>query len=144
MPRFDHSVVIRTDKETAFDLTQDYQRRLSWDPFLREAKLVDSASAKLGAHAWCVDRIGLGMETVYVSFQRPDVAAVVMTKGPRIIGKFAASWRFKTEDDRIRVVFTYFVKVNRSISLLEPLIVAVFSREMKIRLKCLKQALELN
>src|SRR5574340_827588 len=59
-----------------FTLSQDYIHRLRWDPFLREACLLDGAqSAAVGVRAWCVAHNGLGMETTYVSFQPPTVVA---------------------------------------------------------------------
>ena len=34
MPTFEHSLLIHADRAVLFTLTQDYQRRLTWDPFL--------------------------------------------------------------------------------------------------------------
>ena len=100
-----------------FAFSQDYHRRLRWDPFLRERISLDGAqSAAVGVRAWCVARNGLGMETTYVSFQPPMVVAVKMTRGPRIISAFAGSWRFTelpsqsgsiSGSTRTRVVFRY-------------------------------------
>jgi Polyketide cyclase / dehydrase and lipid transport len=76
MPTFEATIEIRADANALFDLTQDYDRRLDWDPFLKQARLVGGATAAgVGVRAWCVARSGLGMETEYVSFQRPQVAA---------------------------------------------------------------------
>src|ERR671927_353008 len=97
MPTFEATIDIHADVGALFDLTQDYDRRLDWDPFLKEARLVGGATAAgLGVGAWGAARSGLGMETEYVSFRRPDVVAVKMTRGPALFGSFAGSWRFKT------------------------------------------------
>ena len=133
-----------------FALSQDYTHRLRWDPFLREARLLDGAqSAALGVCAWCVAQNGLGMETTYVSFQPPTVVAVKMTRGPRIIASFAGSWRFSAlpADDglpRTRVVFRYQVAGRpRWLSfLLDPLLATIFRRETERRLLALKRAVE--
>ena len=37
MPTCEHSVLIDAERGELFALTQDYGRRLAWDPFLREA-----------------------------------------------------------------------------------------------------------
>src|SRR5581483_7217601 len=96
MPTFEAAIDIHASADALFDLTQDYARRLDWDPFLKEARLVDRAAVPaVGVRAWCVARTGLGMETEYVSFRRPHVVAVKMTRGPRILKSFAGSWRFK-------------------------------------------------
>jgi hypothetical protein len=133
-----------------FTLSQDYPHRLRWDPFLREARLLDGAqSAAVGVRAWCVADNGLGMETVYISYQPPTVVAVKMTRGPRIIAAFAGSWRFiELPTDaglsRTRVVFRYQVAGRpRWLSfLLDPLLAAMFRRETQRRLLALKRAVE--
>jgi hypothetical protein len=133
-----------------FTLSQDYTRRLRWDPFLREARLLDGAqSAAVDVRAWCVAHNGLGMETRYVSFQPPTVVAVKMTRGPRIIASFAGSWRFSALPSpngqaRTRVVFRYQVVGRpRWLSfLLDPLLAAIFRRETMLRLLALKRAVE--
>src|SRR5262245_53596048 len=67
--RFEHTAIVDGSPEEVFGLTQDYARRLTWDPFLREAVLLDGASAPgVGVRARCVARSGLEMETEYVSF----------------------------------------------------------------------------
>ena len=133
-----------------FTFSQDYHRRLRWDPFLREARLLDGAqSAAVGVRAWCVAHNGLGMETTYVSFQPPTVVAVKMTRGPRIITSFAGSWRFtelpsQSGSAHTRVVFRYQIAGRpRWLSfLLDPLLAAIIRRETQRRLFALKRAVE--
>ncbi|HTF80630.1 MAG TPA: SRPBCC family protein, partial [Cytophagales bacterium] len=80
--KFSETIEIMVKPEFVFDYTQDYNNRLKWDTFLIEAYLLDNAThAGKGVKAWCVSRNGLGMETQYVSFNRPKVTAVKMTKG---------------------------------------------------------------
>ena len=93
MPRRQESIEIASEPETIFDLIHDYARRLEWDPFLCEARILGGASeAAAGVVTRCTARNGLAMETVYVSFQRPYRAAVRMTNGPAIFASFAAMW----------------------------------------------------
>lgn len=143
---FEDSILIRGTPDALFALTQDYGRRLEWDPFLRSARLVGGATrAGLGARAWCVAHNRLGMETQYVSFNPPTVAAVKMTRGPWFIGAFAGSWRFLPEaDGRTRVVFRYSVRGRPRWlqALLNPILVRVFAREVRRRLEGLKEYVE--
>jgi hypothetical protein len=136
------SVEVAAEPRTLFDWTQDYSRRLDWDPFLREATLVGEAErAGLGVRAWCVARVGLGMETRYVSFNPPGACAVEMTRGPWFIRSFAGSWRFEPlEPGRSRVTFSYHL-VGRP-ALLTRLLVQVFARETRRRLAALKRVVE--
>jgi len=143
---FEDAILIRDTPEALFALTQDYGRRLAWDPFLRSAELMGGATAAgPGVRAWCVAHNGLGMETEYVSFNPPTVAAVKMTRGPWFIGGFAGSWRFLPEaDGRTRVVFRYSVRGRPAWlgALLNPILVRVFGREVRRRLQGLRDFAE--
>ena len=89
--KFSESIEIKARSESVFDYTQDYKKRLKWDTFLTEAYLLDNATqADKGVRAWCVSKNGLGMETQYVSFIRPKVTAIKMTKGPYLFREFVA------------------------------------------------------
>ena len=136
------SVEIDAEAAALFELTQDYERRLDWDPFLKEARLVDGAErAGVGVRAWCVARNGYGMETRYVSFHPPTACAVEMTRGPRCFREFAGSWRFEPIGmGRTRVTFTYHL-VARPALFSRPLS-RLFAREMRGRLAALKRAAE--
>jgi ribosome-associated toxin RatA of RatAB toxin-antitoxin module len=136
------SLEIEAEPQALFDLTQDYARRLAWDPFLREARLVGGAGeAGLGVRAWCVARSGFGMETQYVSYKPPRVCAVEMTRGPWFFRSFSGSWRFEPLGaGRTRVSFTYNV-VGRPEFLSGP-IARVFARDTRRRLAALKRAAE--
>src|SRR5262245_66304072 len=94
--KFEHVAVVQGDPGQVFALTQDYSRRLSWDPFLRRAELVGGAVAPgVGVRAWCVARSGLGMETEYVSFAPPRIAAGKMTRGPWAWESFGCARAFR-------------------------------------------------
>lgn len=143
---FDRSIEIAASPDELFSLTQDYARRLEWDPFLKSAKLVDGAQAAgIGVRAYCVARSGLGMETEYVSFNPPRACAVKMTRGPRPLESFAGSWRFEeVARGRTRVGFRYNLRVRpRWLSwLLGPIMGWIFARDTRKRLTALKIAIE--
>jgi ribosome-associated toxin RatA of RatAB toxin-antitoxin module len=143
---FEDSIVVHASPEALFALTQDYGRRLAWDPFLREARLVGGATeSAVGVRAYCVARSGLAMETEYVSFRPPHVTAVKMTRGPWIIESFAGSWRFAAEgEDATRVIFKYQVRARPRwlAGLLTPILTRVFAHDVRKRLRGLKTAVE--
>jgi ribosome-associated toxin RatA of RatAB toxin-antitoxin module/antitoxin component of MazEF toxin-antitoxin module len=142
----EHSIVIDAPAEVLFDLSQDYKRRLEWDPFLRSAELLDGSSEPaVGVRALCVDRNGTAMETEYVTYNRPRAVAIKMTRGPWFLESFAGSWRFEEiEPGRTRVDFSYSVKGRPRwlASLLDPILRRVFAREMRPRMEGLKAAAE--
>lgn len=144
MSTFAHSIVVNAPQAWLFDLMQDYDRRLEWDPFLSEARLVDAQNAALGARAWCVDKAGRGMETEYVSFAPPDRVAVKMTRGPWMFRSFAGSWRYEALGDAVtRVTFRYHVEARVSaLSLGDRALTRIMSRTMGSRLQVTRDRLE--
>jgi ribosome-associated toxin RatA of RatAB toxin-antitoxin module len=145
VPHFQHSIEIQADREELFDLTQNYDLRLSWDPFLKEARLIGGSEAGVGAHAWCVAKNGLGMETEYVSFKRPEVTAIKMTKGPSVFRSFAGSWRFDESgpvSTRVTFRYNFSTRPGWLQPIVGPILRIVLSRENRKRLVALKKAVE--
>ncbi len=141
---FRESIEVAAEPAALFELSQDYDRRLDWDPFLREARLLDGATrAGEGVRAWCASRLGTGMETRYVSFHPPGACAVEMTRGPWFLQNFAGSWRFEPiAPGRTRVVFSYNLVARPR--WLAPLLQAVFARESRRRLRAFGDFAELR
>ncbi len=139
---FEQSIEIEAEPEALFALTQDYARRLAWDPFLRSAALVGGARAPgVGVRAWCVARTGLGMETEYIAYDPPRVAAVRMTRGPWVLRTFAGTWRFEASGSgRTRVRFRYHLRARPR--LLTGLLTRHFARDTGRRLAALKAYVE--
>jgi hypothetical protein len=145
----EESIEISAEPHTVFDLIHDYSRRLEWDPFLREARLLEGANAAaVGVKSVCTARWasgGMAMETVYVSFDRPGVAAVKMTRGTGPLAEFAASLRQEAVGPgRTRVTYRFKLAARpRWLRfLLDPFLDAIFAREVRSRLSALKRFLE--
>jgi hypothetical protein len=136
-----------------FDTVHNYQIRLNWDTLLSSAAIIDgSTGAGLGVRTLCVGRgavSGFGMETVYISFDRPKVAAVRMTRGPWFVKDFAASIRHEAGAgnggiDRSFIVYKFRIMARPRWlrPVLDPILHAVFRRETMKRLKSLKRYME--
>jgi hypothetical protein len=138
--KFSESIEIKSPAELVFDYTQDYANRLKWDTFLTEAYLLDNATqADKGVKAWCVAKNGLGMETQYVSFNRPKVTAIKMTKGPYMFKEFAASWTFKEEIIGVtKVTFLYSFSLRFPFNLASFIIKRILQANVRQRLLDLK------
>lgn len=139
--KFSKSLEIDSTREQIFDLTQDYERRLEWDPFLSKAHLLDGAETpQVGTKALCVDHHGFPMEVVYVSYKRPEVAAVKMTRGPFFLASFAGTWRFtELGNDRTSVLFEYFYRLKWPYAIATRFIDGIFDREITARLEALRR-----
>ncbi len=144
MPSNTISIDIRARSEAIFDVVHNYNLRLEWDPFLREARLLDGAKqAATGVSSRCVARWGAGgaaMETRYVTFSRPDVTAVRMTRGPWFLQSFAASIRHtQITDDTVRVTYCYNFRARMLAVFIEPIVGWMLRRETTQRLGALKR-----
>ena len=149
MRTLEAAIEIRASPEVVFDLLHDYARRLEWDPFLKEARLLDGAvAAGPGVKTLCTARNGfaaLAMETVYVSFDRPRVAAVKMTRGPAVLEAFAASIRQEEIGPgltRVTYRFNFLTRPRWLRPLVGSIAAFLFRREMRRRLEALKCCLE--
>ena len=134
------------DPAALFRLSQDYIRRLEWDPFFRSASLVGGVrEVAAGVRALCVARSVWAMETEYVSYNPPRAAAIKMTRGPWFLGSLAGSWRFDVVAlSRTRVGFCYRLRARPRLLpwLLTPTRARVFAWDTRHRLRALKQAVE--
>jgi hypothetical protein len=143
------SIDIHCEPQAVFDLFHDYDRRLQWDPFLKEARLLNGAvKAGQGVKAMCVARnplARLAMQTIYISYAPPRVAAVQMVRGPWFLRSFAASLRHAHIAPGVtRVVYRYHFRARPVwlASMLNPMLAALFSWETRRRLQALKRALD--
>ncbi len=139
-------IEIECSQEVVFDLSQNYSKRLEWDPYLTEAYLLDGADrADIRVEAYCKNRSGAAMVTKYISFDRPQVAAVKMVKGPFLLRRFSGAWNFKRLSDcRSQLTFNYHFELRGGLfgRMLLPIATYLFSIDMNKRLEAIKHYLE--
>ena len=142
--KFAKSIIVESNIEHIFDFTQDYNKRLKWDTFLKKADLIgDATIAHTGVKAYCIAKNGLGMETQYITYNRPKVTAIKMTKGPFMFKAFLGSWTFKKlSKNRTEVVFLYAFTLRFPFSLLTRFIKNNLESNVKQRLIDLKNKVE--
>ncbi len=134
--------------EAAFDLVHDYARRLEWDTLLSAAYLEGGAArAGRGVVATCVGRGWLrafALTTVYVSFDRPRVAAVKLVRRVPFFATWAASIRHEPAGDGGSTV-TYTLHFTARPAwlrwLVEPVAGRLFRWETRRRLAALRARL---
>ncbi|MES2277645.1 MAG: SRPBCC family protein [Bacteroidota bacterium] len=142
--KFTEQITINRHSETVFDYTQDYANRLKWDVFLKRAELIDGATeAGKGIKAYCVAKNGLGMVTEYVTYNRPKVTAIKMTKGPWMFQSFLGSWTFREISlQQTEVVFLYSFQLRFPFNLAIPFIKTNLQNNVMQRLVYLKKHIE--
>jgi ribosome-associated toxin RatA of RatAB toxin-antitoxin module len=86
-----------------------------------------------------VAKNGLGMETEYVSFNRPKVTAIKMTRGPFMFKAFAASWTFQdVAPEKTLVTFLYSFKLRFPFNITTIIIKEIFKKNVRRRLEDLR------
>ena len=148
MPRGRLIEILPVPAADAFDLVHDYDRRLDWDTLLQAANLTAGYSeARVGAVAICKGRWligGLSVESRYVSFCPPFVAAVKMTNRPFPFDRFAATIRHRDiagSRSSIEYVYTFTTRPRCLRRILDPVVGALFRRETRRRLRSLREFL---
>jgi len=146
MPVVEESLVIRARQQPLFDLAQDYQLRLKWDPFLRDLRFLDDArEAAIGVRVWVKAWTGLTMVVEYVVLNRPELVAMKMVQGPFFLQQFAGSWRFRPHPSgSTEVIFRYVFETRwrRVRWLFDPIVGWVFRRDVRERLWGLNRGVE--
>lgn len=139
------SEIIAAPSAVVFDLVHDYGRRLEWDTLLQAAYLEDGhTAAGKGVTSVCVGRRALGgiaLKTIYVSFQRPAVAAVKMVNTPPFFHTWAASIRHEemtADTSRITYKFHFTSRPRFLRFILDPIMQRVFLWETRKRLQALQ------
>jgi ribosome-associated toxin RatA of RatAB toxin-antitoxin module len=142
--KFKETILIDEKTENVFDYTQDYNKRLKWDTFLKKADLIEGATtADKGVKAYCVAKNGLGMVTEYVTYNRPKVTAIKMTEGPFMFKSFLGSWTFKEiSNDKTEVVFLYSFTLKFPFNILTKYIKTNLQTNVQQRLIDLKYNIE--
>lgn len=142
--KFTETILIDERPEQVFDFTQDYNKRLKWDTFLKKADLIDDAiTAGKGVKAYCVYKNGLGMITEYVTYNRPKVTAIKMTDGPFMFKSCLGSWTFKeVSNHKTEVVFLYSFSIRFPFNLFTKFIKKNLQTNVKQRLIDLKNNIE--
>lgn len=142
------SELLPAPSSVVFDVLHDYERRLRWDTLLQAAYLEPGhAAAGKGLTSVCVGRRALGgiaLKTIYITFQRPTLAAVKMVNTPIFFGAWAASIHHEDiseRESRITYKFHFTAKPKILRFILEPVMKAVFVWETRKRLKALRSYL---
>lgn len=138
------TAIVPASSAAVFDLLHDYDRRLEWDILLRAAYLDDGfTEAKQGATSVCAGRWLLGgfaLKTIYVTFERPKVAAVKLVNRPPFFDTWAASIlheEITPGTSRITYTYTFTAKPRWPRFALEPLMARIFAWEIRKRLRAL-------
>jgi ribosome-associated toxin RatA of RatAB toxin-antitoxin module len=146
MPAVEATITIAAPPGPLFALSQDYALRREWDPFVREMRFLGGATESApGVRVSGRAYNGLTMEVEFVTVKPPHVVAMKMTRGPLMFERFAGSWIFEeTAPGQTQVTFRYVFATRWPWlqCLLDPVIRRMLRRDIRARLRGLKQGAE--
>ncbi len=142
----EHTLLIAAPIDKVYAVSQDYAVRYDWDPFPDNIQLLDGATdIKPGVKVLVAAKSGLQMEVEFVQVCPPTRAAIVMTKGPIFLEKFAGSWIFSDlGNGRTAARFRYAIEVKKWMlpPLTVPLVRLYFNKVVNSRMQGLKNYCE--
>lgn len=133
-----------------FGLLHDYDRRLEWDTLLKKAYLTGGYDkACKGATSCCVGKPMFGMirmQTRYIAFDEPRMAAVVLINRPPFFDSFGASIKHVDNDLGSIAEYTFHFRARPAClrRVLEPIMLRALQRETATRLEALAEFLDNN
>jgi hypothetical protein len=141
-----HELTIHAPQAEVYAASQDYSVRYQWDPFPEKIELLDGATeVAIGVCTRVVAKSGLRMDVEFVQLAPPARAAIVMTRGPAFIDRFAGSWVFKALDaNTTQATFRYVITTKAwAVPPVSEYFAALYFRKVvRARLRGLKQFCE--
>jgi len=142
MPTIKVQALITVPQAWLFELSQDYARRVCWDPFSAQYDFdTPDWAPGVGAELSGKARNGYAMRARYIAFDPPARAAFEMISGPWFFRTFAGAWRFVPQSPHgTTVSFNDPFTVRPSIFrwFMEPLIKRSLAWHMSARIAGLK------
>ena len=107
----EQKIAIDCPQSLCFEISQNYEERLQWDPFPDSYRFLNGSEVKPGLQLSVKARNGFEMVVEYISYSPPFAASIMMVSGPWFIGQFAGTWAFKKNDENQCVAtFKYGIK----------------------------------
>jgi hypothetical protein len=128
-----------------FDVLHDYERRLEWDPVMREARLTGGRSlAGPGATRHSRTSLQLGsleLDEQYVTFHPGELASLKMVNHPPLLDSFGTCTRHKDTPQGSVAIYSanFHTRPKWLRPVMEPLAAALLMFEAKRHLRSLAE-----
>lgn len=144
MPDIIEQIEIDRDVDYVFELAQDYDLRLDWDPFLKDMSFIsDDKSLSRGLVVWVKAHNNMEMTVEYMNYNPPNHVSMRMVDGPFLFNNFSGLWKFnQTRVNHSQVVFKYSFSLKWIFYPFTFLVRFILARDMRKRLTALKKAAE--
>ena len=144
VPQVVASVRVPVPPEVAFAVSQTTgEVRLRWDPFIREQRFLDGATAPAkGVRTFTRARVGPRMVSQYSAYRPPTSVGMTMLEGPWFFDSFGGGWRFAPEGEGTLATwkYTWTIRPRWLRPIAEPLGRWLLEREIRARIAAFARA----
>ncbi len=144
MPRVSIVRTVDATREVLFFLSESYEARLQWDPFVRDLQFLDGATGiGKGVATRTIAYNGMSMDTEFIAYDPPHTIAMKMLRGPAMFDNMAGTWLFREgQDGQCEVTFLYSFRTRpRWLRfIMEPIVKQILRRDMERRMEALIKA----
>ena len=148
MANLEFHTEIHATLEKVYEISQDYAQRYEWDPFPEKIEFLNGATeVALGVKVNVIAKSGLKMIVQFIQVKPPELAAIKMIEGPKVLKVFAGNWLFKPlPNGNTKASFKYTIQAqNWFLPVVSNKIMAwYFGRHVQTRLEGLKRYCEQN
>lgn len=146
MPRIQAEALIAVDRDSAYQLAQDFTRRLEWDRFAERIRFDHGRVTSEVGFAGAAHMLNpFRMMVEQVNLVVPSMIAMNMLEGPSFIRKVKSSWRFEALDEsntKVQLDCEFKSRWPIVSALIDPMLEKIFQRDARNALNDLKKALE--
>ena len=146
MAKLEIQTEIKAPLQQVYAISQDYAQRYEWDPFPEKIEFLNNATeVAVGVSVSVLAKSGLKMIVQFIQVKPPELAAIKMLEGPKVLKVFAGSWLFKAlPNGNTQAIFKYTIQAQPWFlpSLSNKIMAWYFGRHVQTRLEGLKQYCE--
>ena len=98
-------IKINKERDWLFDYTQDFSERIKWDKQTRKIEFIGQENKlKKGSLVYTESKEGIGMDTEYLIFKKPEKISIKMINKSNIFKSFIGKWDYIKLDNDITVL----------------------------------------
>ena len=98
-------IEINKERHWLFEYTQDFSKRIKWDKQTRKIEFIGQESElKKGSLVYTESIEGIGMETEYLIFKKPEKISIKMINKSKVFKAFTGKWEYLKLESNITVL----------------------------------------
>ena len=137
-------IKINKERDWLFDYTQDFSERIKWDKQTRKIEFIGQTNElKKGALVYTESKEGIGMDTEYLIFKKPEQISIKMINKSNLFKSFTGKWDYIKLDNNTSVLkITYQFNLRFPYNLIAKIVQRKIKNNMDSKLQYLSTHLQ--